>query len=80
MCRKSLRASKNCESIDCCIIRANLMFQYLGISDVALDHKFEKPAQIGETLRSSKPIKKFPNVIKLIILGCTCYEPYGPTL
>jgi len=56
------------------------MFQYLGIFDVALDHKFEKPAQIGETLRSSKPIKKFPNVIKIIILGCTCYEPYGPTL
>jgi hypothetical protein len=31
-------------------------------------------------LRSSRPIKKFPNVIKLRTLGCMCYEPYGPTL
>ncbi len=58
------RASKNCASIASCSIRVNLRLHSSGISEVALDNKFENAEQIAEVLCLSKSVKsskKFSN-------------------
>lgn len=52
------RASKNCASIASCSVRVNLRLHSSGISEVALDHKFENAEQTAaEALCLSKSVK-----------------------
>ncbi len=51
------RASKNCASIASCSVRVNLRLHSSGISEVALDYKFENAEQTAEVLCLSKSVK-----------------------
>ncbi len=68
------RASKNCASIASCSIRVNLRLHSSGISEVALDHKFENAEQIAEALCLSKSVKRFQNTLKFKTISHMCIK------